>query len=103
MRPWIGSTRALAGTVTMVHEWKASPGGARHESHSPAIAKGCRSLRATYMGVLVRPSLRHSKKPSASTRQRRRRSRAPRKAGLLSRVSARALMVLLPMPMSLAE
>src|SRR5256885_8207534 len=98
----MGTSSAFAVVVKIVHVVRGVPVASRQVSHSPAKANGGRPCSAIYMGVLVEPFWRHSKKPSASTRQRRR-CNACRKLGFSATVSTRALIVRCPLLGSLAQ
>jgi hypothetical protein len=103
IRSWMGAISTLGPVVISVQERTTSPvSGAVHSSHSPARARGLRSLRWKKKGVFGLVVCFHSYQPSTSTRQRRR-LKAERKLGFSDTVSQRALMSLLPIAASLAH
>ena len=86
----------------MVKVSTVSPSLGFHVSHSPAKAKSGRSGRVIAKGCLWPGAPFHSKNPVAGTRQRRSRM-AARNAGLVSRPSARALIIFVPTAGSFAQ
>ena len=74
-----------------------------HFSQRPANANGVRSGRWIRNGLFFRPSVFHSKNPSAAIRQRRLARNAERNDGFSATVSDRALMSLLPIDRSCAH
>ena len=103
MRSWILRIDGAASVVTMVQDSSiAPPAGSFQRSHSPANANGRAGFMRMNQGCLPPGATCHSYQPSASTRQRRFLN-ASRNDGFSAIVSARALIMRLPIARSLAH
>ena len=103
MRSWIFRIVADASVVTIAHDSRIDPSaGSFQRSHNPANANGRASFMRMNQGCLPPGATCHSYQPSASTRQRRLRN-ASRNEGFSARVSARALIMRLPIARSFAH
>ncbi len=103
MRSWIFRIDSAASVVTIVQDSSGTPlTGSLHRSHRPAKANGRASFIRMNHGCFPPGATCHSYQPSASTRQRLLR-KASRNEGFSARVSARALIIRLPIAFSLAH
>ena len=102
MRSCSVATAPRAARVSSVKESTTSPPGPCQRSYSPRSRTARRCGSARWNGRRARAFPCHSKKPSAGTRQRRRR-RASRNAGRSCTPSTRALIMRAPADASFAQ
>src|SRR4029453_19620041 len=98
----MGRTSSLGSVVMIVNDFTRFPSGFHPTPHNPARPKGSLVLRCTHIGTLRLPSMRHSYNPSAGIMHRRRSTRGLKEGNFVS-VSARALIIRLPMEGSAAH